>query len=71
MLWEDKDCARRQTAAMLANMGRKDAAEQLLCKDMEVRHAMAEANHPCEIDKRRYRQEGLIELTDGTWVKPR
>lgn len=69
---ESSACAKRETIKLLIAMNKLNEAKQLGCEDdMQFRNAMALANSPCEIDKRRYRQEGLIELTDGTWVKPR
>lgn len=57
-LWEDHDCALRQQAALMANLGRRDVAIEILCHDAWVRDAMAKAHTPCEIDRQRWLAAG-------------
>lgn len=53
-MWEGTGCERRQTAALMATMGRPDVARQLLCENMEVRWAMRNAGTGCQIDIERW-----------------
>lgn len=53
-MYEGTGCERRQTAALMATMGRPDVARQLLCENMEVRWAMRNAGTGCQIDIERW-----------------
>lgn len=58
LMWESHDCALRQQAALMANLGRPDVAVGLLCNDPWVRDAMARQATPCAIDRERWIKEG-------------
>ena len=49
--YSDKGCERRNSAALLSNMGEKDVAVELMCDDDNVRQAMARTGHPCAADR--------------------
>lgn len=49
--YSDKGCDRRNNAALLSNIGMKDAAVALMCQDDSVRRALAESGHPCAEDR--------------------
>lgn len=51
--YSDKGCERRNNAAILNNIGEKNAAIELMCDDEHVREALARAGHPCEQDRAR------------------
>jgi hypothetical protein len=48
--WADSGCERRQQAALLFNMGKTNAAVQLMCQDDNVRTALKIAGEPCVLD---------------------
>jgi hypothetical protein len=48
--WADKQCERRQQAALLFNIGKQRAATELLCQDANVRAALRVAGEPCAAD---------------------
>jgi hypothetical protein len=51
--WESMQCERRQTAALLFNMGTpesKAAAKEVLCNSPEIRNAYLTIGHPCAAD---------------------
>jgi hypothetical protein len=51
--WESMQCERRQTAALLFNMGTpesKAAAKEVLCNSPEIRNAYQTIGHPCAAD---------------------
>jgi hypothetical protein len=49
--WEDKGCERRNSAALLNNIGEKAVAVALMCQDDNVRRAFIEAGQPCLADR--------------------
>jgi hypothetical protein len=49
--YSDKGCERRNSAALLNNIGEKDVAIELMCDDDNVRQAMARTGHPCAADR--------------------
>jgi hypothetical protein len=49
--YADRGCERRNSAALLSNMGQKDVAVELMCDDQAVREAMARTGHPCAADR--------------------
>ena len=49
--WEDAGCERRNSAALLNNIGEKPVAVALMCQDAKVRQAFAEAGEPCLADR--------------------
>jgi hypothetical protein len=49
--WADKQCERRQQAALLFNIGKAKAATELLCQDDNVRAALRTAGEPCVADQ--------------------
>jgi hypothetical protein len=49
--WADKQCERRQQAALLYNMGHGTAATELLCQDDHVRAALRAVGEPCTADR--------------------
>jgi hypothetical protein len=63
LLWESHGCALRQEAAIMANLGRADVAVEILCREMDVRRAMADAGTPCAEDRRLWEAAG--------WSDPR
>ncbi|HTI84014.1 MAG TPA: hypothetical protein VL614_26475 [Acetobacteraceae bacterium] len=48
--WADRECERRQQAALLFNMGEQKVALELMCQDDHVRAAMKVAARPCAAD---------------------
>lgn len=48
--WADKQCERRQQAALLFNMGEQRVAVELMCQDEHVREAMRLSGKPCTVD---------------------
>jgi len=53
MSWESMQCERRQTAALLWNMGTPDsraAAKEVVCNSPEIRTAYRNAGSPCLVD---------------------
>ena len=44
---EDRDCTRRQNAALLINMGHGPAAREVLCNNAETRAAFRTVGLPC------------------------
>jgi hypothetical protein len=48
--WADKQCERRQQAALLFNMGQERAAVELMCLDDSVRTVMRGIGRPCMLD---------------------
>jgi hypothetical protein len=48
--WADKQCERRQQAALLFNMGEQQVALALMCQDDNVRAAMRVGGKPCTGD---------------------
>ena len=51
--YSDRGCERRNSAALLNNIGEKAAAVELMCDDDRVRAALARAGQPCEADRQR------------------
>jgi hypothetical protein len=49
--YSDRGCERRNSAALLSNIGEKDVAIELMCDDDNVRQAMARSGHPCAADR--------------------
>jgi hypothetical protein len=49
--WADKQCERRQQAALLYNIGKPRAATELMCQDDNVRAALRVAGEPCVADQ--------------------
>lgn len=49
--WADKQCERRQQAALLYNIGRSKAAVELMCQDDNVRAALRISGEPCVTDQ--------------------
>jgi hypothetical protein len=49
--YSDKGCERRNSAALLSNIGQRDVAIELMCDDQAVREAMARSGHPCAADR--------------------
>lgn len=49
--WGDKECERRQSAALLHNMGERNAAIEVMCGNGEVQAAMARVGQPCVKDR--------------------
>jgi hypothetical protein len=49
--YSDKGCERRNSAALLSNIGEKDVAIELMCDDQNVREAMQRSGHPCAADR--------------------
>jgi hypothetical protein len=49
--WADKQCERRQQAALLYNFGKQKAATELMCQDDSVRAALRIAGEPCVADQ--------------------
>jgi hypothetical protein len=49
--WADKQCERRQQAALLYNIGRTNAAVELMCQDDNVRAALRVSGEPCTADR--------------------
>ena len=49
--WADKQCERRQQAALLFNIGKAKAATELMCQDESVRAALRTAGEPCVADQ--------------------
>jgi len=49
--YSDKGCERRNSAALLSNIGQRDAAIELMCDDQGVREALARSGHPCAADR--------------------
>jgi hypothetical protein len=45
--WEDKGCERRNSAALLNNIGQQAVAVALMCQDASVALAFATAGKPC------------------------
>jgi hypothetical protein len=59
MSWESMQCERRQTAALLWNMGTpesKAAAKEIVCNSPEIRAAYAAVGAPCAVDMARVAQ---------------
>ena len=48
--WADRQCERRQQAALLYNMGEPKVALELMCQDDNVRAAMRLSGRPCTTD---------------------
>jgi hypothetical protein len=48
--WADRQCERRQQAALLFNIGKPKAATELLCQDDNIRAALRVAGEPCVAD---------------------
>jgi hypothetical protein len=48
--WADRECERRQQAALLFNMGEQKVAMELMCQDDNIRSAMKIAARPCTAD---------------------
>jgi hypothetical protein len=48
--WADRQCERRQQAALLYNMGEQKVAVELMCQDDNVRAAMRVSGKPCSAD---------------------
>jgi hypothetical protein len=51
--WESMQCERRQTAALLWNMGTPEsraASKEILCNSPEIRNAYLTIGHPCAVD---------------------
>jgi hypothetical protein len=48
--WADKQCERRQQAALLFNIGKAKAATELLCQDDNIRAALRVSGEPCVAD---------------------
>jgi hypothetical protein len=48
--WADKQCERRQQAALLYNIGKQKAATELLCQDENIRAALRVSGEPCAAD---------------------
>lgn len=51
--YSDKGCERRNSAALLNNIGEKAAAIELMCDDDKVRQALLRAGQPCAADRAR------------------
>lgn len=51
-MWSDRSCERRQTAALLINMGDTRGARERLCFDDETRRAFFSSGTPCARDAR-------------------
>lgn len=49
----DRDCNTRENAKMIALMGERDAAREVMCNVPEVRAAMARVGRPCIGDRAR------------------
>ena len=49
--YSDKGCERRNSAALLSNIGQRDVAIELMCDDQAVREAMQRSGHPCAADR--------------------
>jgi hypothetical protein len=49
--YSDKGCERRNSAALLSNIGEKAVAIELMCDDQNVREAMLRSGHPCAADR--------------------
>jgi hypothetical protein len=49
--YSDRGCERRNSAALLSNIGERDVAVELMCDDDGVRQAMARTGHPCAADR--------------------
>ncbi|HEY7581884.1 MAG TPA: hypothetical protein VH855_30160 [Acetobacteraceae bacterium] len=49
--WADKQCERRQQAALLYSIGKPRAATELMCQDDNVRAALRVAGEPCAADQ--------------------
>lgn len=49
--WADKQCERRQQAALLFNIGKQRAAVELMCQDDNVRVALRVSGEPCTADQ--------------------
>jgi hypothetical protein len=49
--YSDRGCERRNSAALLSNIGERDVAIELMCDDQNVREAMARSGHPCAADR--------------------
>jgi len=47
----DDGCERRNTAALLHNMGEREVAQEVLCETESVRQARLRAGRPCYIDR--------------------
>jgi hypothetical protein len=48
--WADRQCERRQQAALLFNIGKPKAATELLCQDDNIRAALRVSGEPCVAD---------------------
>lgn len=51
MTRNDDGCERRNTAALLHNMGEREVAQELLCETDSVRQARLRAGRPCYVDR--------------------
>lgn len=51
MTRNDEGCERRNTAALLYNMGERDVAQELLCETASVRAARLRTGRPCAEDR--------------------
>jgi uncharacterized protein GlcG (DUF336 family) len=49
--WADKQCERRQQAALLFNIGKQKAAVELMCQDENVRLALRVSGEACTADQ--------------------
>jgi hypothetical protein len=65
--WADKQCERRQQAALLFNIGKPKAATELMCQDDNVRAALRIAGEPCAADAPRV---AAAEATPAPAVSP-
>jgi hypothetical protein len=65
--WADKQCERRQQAALLFNIGKPKAATELMCQDDNVRAALRIAGEPCAADAPRV---AAAEATPAAAVSP-
>lgn len=54
----DRDCNTRENAKMIALMGERDAAREVMCNVPEVRAAMARVGRPCIGDSNRVATRG-------------
>jgi hypothetical protein len=58
--WADKQCERRQQAALLYNIGKQRAAVELMCQDDNVRVALRVSGEPCTADQQVAQQPPTI-----------
>jgi hypothetical protein len=46
-VWMDRNCVLMRKSAMLTSLGKPEAALALLCRDVEMRHALESSGTPC------------------------